>query len=84
MSWNTAPTMTDKPTPGGLRNPPGGRPPLPESERKVKLSITISPEVRDWLKAKRKRPNEPISQVIDRQLNSQRNNEMLDDLFGKP
>jgi hypothetical protein len=38
--------------------------------RKVKLSITISPEVRDWLKARRARPNEPISQVIERELNS--------------
>lgn len=74
--------MTDKPTRGGLRSPPGGRPPLPESERKVKLSITISPELRDWLKARRTRPNEPISQVVERQLNSQRNNEMLDSLFG--
>lgn len=74
--------MTEKKRPGGLRNPPGGRPPKAQEERKVKISITISPELRDWLKAKRTRPNEPMSQVIERQLNSQRNNEMLDRLLG--
>lgn len=73
----------DKPKPGGLRNPPGGRPKMDPDARKVKLSITISPELAAWLRTKRARLNEPISQVVERELNHQRNNEMLDQLFGK-
>ena len=61
--------MTDNPKQrGGLRNPPGGRPPKPPEEVKVKLSITISKDTQRWLQAQRTRPNEPISQVIERKL----------------
>lgn len=61
--------MTTKPTPGGLRNPPGGRPPLPEDERRVKVSITLSKVTVARLREQRQRPNEPLSQVIERLLN---------------
>lgn len=60
--------MTDRRKPGGRREPPGGRPPLPPEERRVKVSISISPEVRQWLTGQRERPNEPISRVIERLL----------------
>lgn len=62
--------MTDKPKPGGLRNPPGGRPPLPEGERKVKVSITISQATREKVLRHRARPHEALSQVIERLLQS--------------
>ena len=60
--------MNHKPTPGGFRNPPGGRPPLPENERRVKVSITLSKVTVARLKEQRRRPNEPLSQVIERLL----------------
>ena len=53
---------------GGLRTPAGGRPPKPPEEVKVKLSITISKDTQRWLQEQRTRPNEPISQVIERKL----------------
>lgn len=59
---------TDKPQRGGLRTPPGGRPPKPPEDVKVKLSITISKDTQRWLQEQRTRPNEPISQVIERKL----------------
>jgi hypothetical protein len=69
MLWSMARTMiNDKPPRGGLRSPPGGRPPKQPEERKVKISITISKDVQTWLQAQRNRPNEPISQVIERKL----------------
>lgn len=55
---------------GGLRSPAGGRPPMPKGDRKVKVSITISPETKANLHAHRIRPNEPLSQVIERLLHS--------------
>lgn len=60
--------MTDKPQPGGLRNPPGGRPKLPEDEKKVKINITISPALHAALLARRDPPTEKLSQVIERLL----------------
>jgi hypothetical protein len=61
--------MTDKQKKrGGLRSPAGGRPPMEPSEHKVKLSITIAQTTRDWLLTQRQRPNEPLSQVIEREL----------------
>lgn len=63
--------MTDKPEKrGGLRTPPGGRPTLLESERKVKLSITLDHATVARLRARRTRPNEPLSQVIERLLHT--------------
>lgn len=59
--------MNTKDKRGGLRSPVGGRPTLPEGEKKVKISITIDKDLLDWidaqLVAKRKR-----SQVIERLL----------------
>lgn len=63
--------MTDKPQRGGLRNPPGGRPQLPENEKKVKINITISKALHDALLARRDPPTEPLSQVIERLLLSE-------------
>lgn len=76
--------MTDQPKRGGLRSPAGGRPKKTETEKKVKLSITISPMIHDWLKSKRTYPREPLSQVIERECIHQRNSEMLDTIFGRP
>lgn len=59
---------SDRPRRGGRREPPGGRPPKEPEERKVKISITISQGVRDWLRGQRERPNEPLSQVVERKL----------------
>jgi hypothetical protein len=58
----------DTPKPGGLRNPAGGRPRIEAGERKVKISVTVSPHVHHWLLAQRQRPHEPLSQVVDRIL----------------
>lgn len=68
--------MTDKPKGrGGRRSPAGGRPPKPESEKRIKLSITLSKATVEHIKRQRKRPREPISQVIERLLSSdERNN----------
>lgn len=57
--------MTTKPQRGGLRTPAGGRPPKPESERKVKVTISISPALLT------KYPNEPLSQTVERLLRNQ-------------
>ncbi len=74
----------DKPQHGGRRANQTGRPKKAEQEKKVKLSITISPMIHDWLKAKRSYPREPLSQVIEREFIHQRNEEMLDEIFGRP
>lgn len=57
-----------KPKTGGLRNPVGGRPPLEPGQRKVKISVTVSPDVHRWLLTQRQRPHEPLSRVVDRVL----------------
>lgn len=59
---------TPKPTRGGRRNPPGGRPPKSPEDRKVKINITITKSLHDKLLARRNPPNEPLSQVIERLL----------------
>lgn len=60
--------MTNKKRPGGLRNPPGGRPVLPENKRRVKLSITLDPATVAKVRALRAREREPLSQVVERLL----------------
>lgn len=68
--------MTDKPKGrGGRREPPGGRPPKSESEKRIKLSITLSLHTVEYIKKQRKRPREPISQVIERLLSSDERND---------
>jgi hypothetical protein len=57
---------------GGLRNPPGGRPPLASDVRKRKISITLDPATVEWLGTQRERENEPLSQVIERLLTTKR------------
>lgn len=53
---------------GGLRNPPGGRPPKAPEDRKVKINITITKALHEKLLARRDPPNEPLSHVIERLL----------------
>lgn len=47
--------MTKKPTRGGLRNPPGGRPPSPNSKKP--FLVKLPAEVIDWLRQRKK--NDP-------------------------
>lgn len=39
-----------QPNRGGLRNPPGGRPPKPE-EKYIAISLKLPPELLEWLNA---------------------------------
>jgi hypothetical protein len=32
---------------GGLRNPPGGRPPLPPDQKRLKVSLTLAPGTKE-------------------------------------
>lgn len=63
--------MTDKPQRGGLRNPPGGRPKKAEADKKIKINITLSKGIIDWL-GEQRQPDEPLSNAIERVLQAQR------------
>jgi hypothetical protein len=39
--------MTEKSNRGGLRNPPGGRPPLPSDQKRQKASPTLAPGIKE-------------------------------------
>jgi len=39
--------MINKSKRGGLRTPPGGRPPLPEGEKRPKHSLTLAPGIKE-------------------------------------
>jgi hypothetical protein len=41
----------DKSKRGGLRNPPGGRPPKPASEKYKKYPTAFPPDIIEWLNA---------------------------------
>jgi len=36
---------------GGLRNPPGGRPPKPAAEKYVSITLKLPPDALEWLAA---------------------------------
>jgi hypothetical protein len=43
--------MGEKSKRGGLRNPPGGRPPKPASEKYKKYPLALPPDMIEWLNA---------------------------------
>lgn len=43
--------MTKQSKRGGLRNPPGGRPPLPKDQKRQKHSPTLAPGIKELAQA---------------------------------
>ena len=62
--------MTEKKDPrGGRRNPPGGRPPLPENERMKNATFRLSPENLEYLQTV---PLGQRGELINRLLDGER------------
>lgn len=53
--------MTNKPKPGGLRNPPGGRPP----KGNVELKCYVKKETREKIKEMSKSQEMTLGEVVD-------------------
>jgi len=45
--------MNSKSQRGGLRNPPGGRPPKPDGSKYHSFSLRLPPDLDDWLRARK-------------------------------
>jgi len=54
---------------GGKRTPPGGRPPIPPGERKVKLAVSLPPDVAEWVRQKAN-TSKYIAELIRREMKS--------------
>jgi len=52
---------------GGARKG-AGRPHKTDEEKRTRSSITLDPSLREWLTTQRQRPNEPMSQIVERLL----------------
>lgn len=55
--------MKQPTTRGGLRNPPGGRP--PKTDKRITVQVCLSPANAEYLRAKGREKNDYVNRLLD-------------------